>query len=336
MKKQLEIINILATFIFVIITFAYFESFGESGILFYLIHTPPLLFLVPPTLFILYQILVLKHFPKLPAIFLLTAFAYLLFFAARSPNLNTTRILDETAKNHLRVCSWNSAYFFQWGRDAGFTKLKNADCDVVLLQEVWDSGNEKQTIEQYRNQYLPNYAAFSSGEFVIFARKEFVAVSTESKHGGYFSLSTLINQKKLNIMSIHLWNPITSKPVDIEGKVENIPAKIARSDQKNEILNKVQTLLDQKDEITLIAGDFNTMENGKILRDILATKSDANALNYLSLPLWKNRATYSTNLRLIAIDHVFITKGQYPTSRLQTSCEVKASDHCLLIVDLML
>lgn len=331
MNKKPSRTNIIVVIAFTLIFLAYFELFGEYGPLFYLIHTPPLLILIPPFLYFVFKVYQRKSY-ILPFACLLVMLITLTFGVGRKPVLSAT--INTEGRTTLRVCSWNTAYFFKWGKEEGLKRLAETNCDFILLQEIWRANEETTEIEEAQRQYLQQYTAYANAEFVIFTPKEATANPIISNNSGYYGLETTYKGVPLTLLSVHLWNPITPRPTYQNGVIVPIPADVARADQKAELLREIKRTADKVNANLLVVGDFNTMQNGKVLRDI---KNVSNRkLEYLSVPLWQNRNTYSTSLRLIQIDYAFLTDKSFSQSRIQTSCDVKASDHCLLIIDLVL
>lgn len=326
MKFRLTNSDLLLVLAWYIIYIAYLGGFGEGSSLFYLQHTPPILFVLPPIFYCIFLIYK-RSIPIVPLIFTVLLFINLFIFMGRTLVFsNKTNHSDSS----LRICSWNSAYFFKWGRDIGFTTLREQDCDVILLQEVWKSELMTNEIAEIRNEYFPTMDFFSQGEFLVLAPRGSIVEVNRSANKGHFSVT--LQDQKLTLTSIHLWNPITDMPMlDINGNVVVIPAIRARESQKKELL----TFLERNADVPhLIVGDFNTLQNGKILRDI--TKISPNgAYSYLSTPILSNKNTYPANFPFLHIDYAFTSKS-LQQSGIAKKCLPQASDHCLLIIDLML
>lgn len=326
MKFRLTSSDLLLVLVWYIIYIAYLGGFGESGWLFYLHHTPPVLFILPPIFYCIFQ-MYKRRIPVVPlaftALLLLNLFVFMgrtIIFSNKVP----------PSDNLIRVCSWNSAYFFKWGRDVGLSTLKGQNCDVILLQEVWKSELMTNEIASIRNEYFPTMDFYSQGEFLVLAPKGSVVEVNRSNSKGHFSVT--LQNKNLTLTSIHLWNPITDMPtLDTNGKVVVIPAIEARESQKKELL----TFLARKTDVPhLIVGDFNTLQNGKIQRDITKI-SPQGAFSYLSTPIFSNKNTYPANFPFLHIDYAFTSKS-LQQSGIAKKCLPQASDHCLLIIDLML
>ncbi|MCC7303851.1 endonuclease/exonuclease/phosphatase family protein [bacterium] len=330
-KFHLQFAVVLYGF-FILIFLAYFEYFGEQGFLFYLIHTPPHFLFIPSLLYLGWQWYKKKSLIPLSSI-IVVMYIVLIFFAGRTP-IFAQQVTSGV--NKIRVCSWNTAYFFKWGREDGFAKLKATNCDYILLQEVWQADKELDAISSMKLKYLPDFDIYTEDEFLILTPKGSKVMEITSEHAGHFGITTTYKEKEFSLISVHLWNPITPKPVVRNGEFSRIPANIARNDQKNELLNEIREVTSKKESSLLVVGDFNTMQNGKVLRDIQKYSNKSNELKILSLPFWKSRSTYSTSFRLIQIDYAFLSKTAFRSSKLQTSCKTKASDHCLLIIDLVL
>jgi endonuclease/exonuclease/phosphatase family metal-dependent hydrolase len=316
---------------FALVISAYFEVFGDGGVLFYLIHTPYLIILFPSAVLVLY-FLFQRKFLVFTMLVVLTSGLYLEFFATRSYRSTSDTV---TLGERFRVCSWNTAYFFQWGRADGFTRLAKSQCDAILLQEVWRAEELDQELNALVAQYLPGMKVLEKDEYVFILREpvDILGEIMIPEVGGHARLTIQRNNTSLTLVNVHIWNPVASLPYVAEnGQVLMKPQQLARIQQREALLRVSSQL--SADTKTVIAGDFNTMQNGKILRDLQKVSSSRFAV--VSVPIAKSRNTYPISHPILELDHVFVDKAISDKAKLSISCEYSASDHCLLIVDLML
>lgn len=332
MKTSLKPLDYILGLFWLVAYIAFIEGFGETGVLFYLIHTPPFFFMFPMCLYIGYKF-IKKELPLFLLVIAFGIYVHLNIFSGRVVTFAVTPRITGTHNTPVRICSWNTAYFFKWGRDEGLSKLKEQECDFILLQEVWRSEELQEEITAIRDQYFNDFNFYSSTEFLIFSPKESLVNVTKSPTNGYFAIETTYKSKKLVLTSVHLWNPITDMPALQNGKMIVIQTKDARETQKKDLLAHLDTL-QLHDTAAITVGDFNTLQNGEIIRDI--TKLKNNSYTFISTPLYKNKNTYSTNLRLIQIDYAYVDDAHKDNVSLKTACIPTASDHCLLIIDIML
>ncbi len=318
-----------AFFAFVIL--AYFEVFGDGGVLFYLIHTPYLMILFPSVTLVL-VLLTEKRILAFTLVLVMTSGIYLEFFAARAYSRPASTV---TTGESFRVCSWNTAYFFQWGRDEGFKRLAEAQCDAIMLQEMWKAEEAKDEIDQFVHQYLSEMIAYAKDEYVFIVRRSdnIVEDITIPDVGGYTSLVLKRNDTNITLVNVHLWNPIAPLPYISEGNLVAFKSpQLAREQQRSALLQHIEQV--SKNTVGIIAGDFNTLQNGQIFRDL--SSSAGKRFSLVSVPFTKPRNTYPTSRLFIQLDHVLVDRALKDGATLTTSCTYSASDHCLLIIDLVL
>lgn len=329
MKYHFSDTDFLLAIAFVLIYVAYLGGFGENGWLFYLQHTPPILFILPPIFYCGFSIYK-KRVPVVALLITIIISINLFVFLGRSITYQST---GKSNQQNLRLCSWNTAYFFKWNKEVGLTTLANQNCTVILLQEIWKSEFMTKEIAEVRDNYFPQFEFFSQGEFVILAPKDSVVSVHRSLYNGHFAVTLLYNNRTVRFTSVHLWNPITDMPtLDSNKKITVVPAIQARERQKKELITFIQ---DTQKIPHLIIGDFNTLQNGKILRDITKNKN-GNSFSLLSTHLFSNKDTYPAKFPFLQIDYAFISETLRNDATLSKKCIAEASDHCLLIVDLVL
>ena len=328
MKRYFSYIDGAYSLATIIVLLAYFEVFGDVGSLYYLIHTPYYLVLLPTLAFTTYRIVSNKPVLLTVTLFLISS-VYISFFAGQNLESKPQTTEQQTP---IRVCSWNTAYFFTWGEQEGYSRLAKEDCTFILLQETWKSENQQDKLWEVNKTYFPTMRFFSQGEFVIFAPSNEVSAVTYSATDAFLLLDTVHNGQALHLYSMHLWTPISNKPKVTNNVISYKPPQTARREQKKDLLAQLE--LSNRDSTTLIIGDFNTMQNGKILRDLTHLKNLHLAL--ISQTITRNRNTFTSNHPLIQIDYAFVSKGKIGGAKLRTSCVYSASDHCLLIVDVVL
>lgn len=332
MKLKSTKLDIVISLIWVFVYLGYLGLLGEWGSLFYLIHTPQILFVLPFGLYFFYTLLHHK-LPLLPLYVSIAIFLHLNFFLGREVTLRTIPKIDSIRTTSARICSWNTAYFFKWGKEIGFQRLVEQDCDFILLQEVWKSEENVKEITEVRDWYFPNFDFYSYGEFLIFVPKDSILTLAKSPSNAFFSVSTTFKGKPLELTSVHLWNPITDMPTLLNGIMTTIPVIEAREIQKMDFLAFLSTPLNISTP-SIIVGDFNTMPNGKLIRDIVNIKE--RKYNFISTPVYKQKNTYSTRIPIIQIDFAYISSDYKDYATLKTYCKPVASDHCLLIIDVVL
>jgi len=240
-----------------------------------------------------------------------------------------------SADYNFRVCSWNTAYFFKWGEADGVQRLADARCDAILLQEVWKPETLQSNFQHIQSKYFPEMEVFSYGEFTFLAKRtDLVGGSLEAYDTtGFVVLNIVRGGRNVALFNVHLWTPLSHRPYySRSGKMEFESAQQARQLQRESLLHVLSEL--PSDTSVIVAGDFNTMQNGSILRNI--QKIDNRRLSLLSLPLGESRNTFPTSRPLLQLDYAFVETSFANSAKLTTSCTYSASDHCLLIIDVVL
>jgi len=305
---------------------AYFETFGDGSILFYLIHTPYALVLLPSILFIFHQAFH-KRFLWISSFLVLGLVIFLEFFASRAIPLRQSDISEQ----NFRICSWNTAYFFQWGSDAAVAKLKETSCNVILFQEIWRSDLKEEAIEKIRQEHFPNMTIYTDGEFQFWVDLDaaFDRYSKEDATGGHYLLSIPHNGKRVSLINVHLWTPLSERPdLDEKGHTYTETARLVRKTQKSAMVSAIREI--PINENIVIIGDFNTLQNGKILREL------SRDFTLVSTSLSESRNTFPVNRPLLTIDYAFVDNSLASSATLVKDCSQAGSDHCLMILDIML
>lgn len=318
--------------VLLIVLYLYFSSFDRNIFVYYLIATPPVLIVTPPLLLAIYL-----SYQKYRYVWLSWAVVgvYMAFISTAMHSPATIvplsqPAIDTQAANHIRICSWNTRYFFEWGRDNGFKTLQEKDCSFIFLQEVWKSDTVQQELTLLRDTYLKNYDFVSNGEFVIFYPKNSIVTKQKSTTQAFLNIETRYKEKQLSLISVHLWNPIVARPEESAGKTVYIDAKQDREKQEDEILPFVQK--EAATHTVFMLGDFNSTENTPILSQI----EKAGSLKVASESILKRNATYPVSFPLIRIDYAFTSQKLENKLHLETECLPKTSDHCLMILDVLL
>ena len=334
MKKP-ALLDIYIVALFLLLIGAYYSLFGTSGVLFYLISTPPQFILWPILVIATYRFLRKEHYQSYVAVFCLF-FIYTFVISGRFPIPSTLYPMASTQNTSVRICSWNSAFFFENSKDIGFSTLAQRKCDFIVIQEVWKSSEFQTEIKKWRDFYLPNYDYRFDKEYVIFVPPGSDVDMLKSDSGVFYGVDIAYKNKLFTLLSIHLWNPISDRPELVNGEIKTIPAFQAREEQGSELLSKLKELTNNPLKSVIIVGDFNTMQNDKILRDIGRIGKGDYRMTPINVSIFQKRETYSASRRIIEIDHSFVSRGIYANSKLKLECNPKASDHCLLIIDLLL
>lgn len=173
---------------------------------------------------------------------------------------------------------------------------------------------------------------YSAGELVILAPASDKAQMIISATDAFLRLDTVYQGKPLSLYSIHLWTPVSQKPLLQGTTISYKTPQLARKEQMIELLSQVGE--SAQGATTLVIGDFNTMQNGKLIRNL--ADPQISGLSLISVPLFANRNTFTSKHPLIQLDFVFISSEKIGGAKLRTSCEYSASDHCLLILDVVL
>jgi exonuclease III len=329
MIKKHQLVDIIFAVLFMLIYALYSEIFSISKLSTMLVHTPPQLIFIPIFVLGIYRYLRKENYIVLLSVglplFVITFFV-LGNYAAVSPGTESKATINSSP---VRICSWNTAYFFQWNRDVAYNIIKEKNCTVIVFQEVWIPESHIPEIDRLQRDFLPHLEYTMNEEFIIFYPRNAAFNFIQSSAKGYFGISLALNGKKLSIYNIHLWNPLVPRPFVENDQLRYKSAESVRNAQIIELVE--ETLKFKNDDSVVILGDFNTMQNAKFLREM-----NNSSVALVGSPLLKSKNTYPARLPLLQIDHVFVSDSLRKNATKSMLCNYQASDHCLIVLDLLL
>lgn len=319
----------LSYFVFgvtIIALLGYSGFFSENLPWFYLINTPGQLLVIPLLLHTFYT-----YFAKQNKLFSVSACCVVIIFLLVSYHPGREFPVKAPATDTVtsRICSLNTGYFFETYEEEAFKKLQPRACDVLILQEVWASSTYVPILRELRERYYPDHYVVNYGEYVVFYPKAWTVTLSPSSEGGFLALQVR-GDKHFTLLNVHLWNPITHKPkIDSNDVITAIPAHLARKLQETELQEKIDSLL-KKNEPMLIIGDFNALSNAAIIQNLAKNTRE------IKVALLQNKNTYPSRHPFIKIDYAFTTVPRYSSEKQTIICDYVLSDHCLLILDIVL
>jgi len=330
------VINIILT-IFLLFTAAmYYETIRIPPLTYYLIATPFSVFLIPYTIFFLAGLIYRQVFSYKLSGLLMLLVLFTQFYIVGRPHFVNTVFRAPSQDEKIRICSWNTAYFFDFDRDAGFKLLEENDCDVIALQEVWHAKKERIEVEKYRNIYFQGKDIRLEDEFAFIIPPVSDKHIYKSKSGGYYGLELNIKGHSFVLLNAHIWNPVAYKPFyDQNNRIKYLGPIEIRHKHETELKGIVSNLV-QGDTPIILVGDFNAQPNIKFIRDISKIGDNDKHLILTPVDLLTNHNSYPAKLRLIQIDYAYVSSRIRPEASLELKCYDTASDHCLLILDVLL
>lgn len=306
--------------------FAFVYWFGEHIILYldYLIAIPWFFYIVPLIILSIAYSLIIKKVPYLGiAVIIFIGLPFII-------NFNPTENLKPHTQESFRICSLNTNYFFGKGNpDLGLPTLKDQECDVYMLQELWSARKNEKTIREKLAPYFPSYSIVLGGEFAILSKYPILSTNL-GPHEGYFKAVIQTQQSTRTVFNVHIWNPLITRACQsFEAPLYStnceLNAQQIRIAQSNELLNELPKAQNQ----VFVAGDFNSMQNMKVLQQ-MSTLTHEVGLQAIGL-----NGTFSSSTPVINIDHIFVS-NDIPLSKMSTKeiCSSRISDHCMLIFQL--
>lgn len=327
----------------VLCTVAYFTFPEKWGVFYFFINTPPLFVFAPIAIFAAYAFLFKR---KIAKIALLNAVIFvILSIAAVRPHLLGPQLLSQDIKREqpiqYRICSWNTAYFFEFNRTESFNYLAQKNCDIILLQEVWRSDLLTIELEQYKTSHFPEHELIANEEFVIIYPKTLKLLKQyESEYKGHFAVGlSLPGEKSVIIINAHIWNPIVPRPFYTEiDTVAYLDGQKTRELEQTELINFVNSRASENQRIVLM-GDFNTTQNNEFFAKLTAPGTrlqHTSPLIAIAEPIWSKQSTYPASSPFLRLDYAFVSKPQANRAELKKECRPEFADHCLMILEVLL
>lgn len=241
---------------------------------------------------------------------------------------DTEHVLGESSELSFTVCSLNTYYYFNnLDRESALSELVEHKCDVYLLQEVWQAKLLRPYIEEELRLYFPGYNMEFEGEFITMSH--FPIRNAElGRHEGFLKTDLEINNEVISFVNIHIWNPLTPRGcLSFTQKLYTEDCMLSSSFIRNQQLIELQNAISTSDNTAIIAGDFNSTEQMKIIQDM---KRISQHVTSKTIGL---NATFPAELPLMQIDHFFLYNGGISEIRAQPSdivCNTEVSDHCMI------
>lgn len=296
---------------------------GELNPLFDLfISIPWWLHIVPITIFSVIYALYIQKIPHL-GIMLIVIFAVPFIFTVRT----VPERLPARTNDTIKTCLLNTKYYFA-NTDIieSLILLRNEDCDIYFFQEVWRARENRPQLEENISQIFQGYFAEYRGEFVTLSRF-FIESSNLGPHEGYLKTVVTKNDLKISLYNVHFWNPLFDRPCQsFEDRIYAEKCLIPAFDIRKMQADELRAELAADNSFIVIGGDFNSMQNSKIIQDLktrfVPFYSETFGLN----------STFQSNLPLIKIDFVFVPQSvKLARSGMKRVCLDSLSDHCLSI-----
>lgn len=240
----------------------------------------------------------------------------------------------------IHACSLNSQYLFGYLLQDSpkietikrkLTEIKSKDCDIILLQEVWNVKRYFDKIEPTFRESFPDYFFAHGGEFITISRFPIKSQTIGDNEGFLKTIITSREGVELSLYNIHQWNPMFERNCISFEKFVNtetectISAFDLRKAQSNELL-----VFTRKDSnLQYIAGDFNSMQQMNIIQQLSKEKE------LISSNVFGLEATFPASFPLISIDHQFISKD-LTFNNPQINCNKEISDHCMISTEIIL
>ncbi|MBI5635809.1 hypothetical protein HY993_02490 [Candidatus Micrarchaeota archaeon] len=192
--------------------------------------------------------------------------------------------------------------------------LEPLDADVYLLQEAKNAEEDA----QYIKRVFPNHDVAFGSDFVTIS-KHAIIESSEGRTRGYLKTTLAIGGNNVSVFNVHLNNPVFSHQGGelVRGAFEVKKRQFAELEEST-----------GKSACEIIAGDFNTKPNSKLLDYLKNTFFEAD----------KTRAGLHTSwiskIPLFLIDYAFYSKSISAIS--YETRQTPFSDHDLIEVKLVL
>jgi exonuclease III len=331
---QAKTLDIAISLGYLVVFLLYYEVIRIPTISSYISSTPPQFIFFPLLLLIGYRFIRKESLDLYLALFSFF-FLWTFFVAGNHDQFRNTAFLYSDQKHPARICVWNTAYFFDFDRDLGFKTLKEKNCDIIMLQEVWKSENALPELIAARDTYLPQFDVRNFEEFVLFIPPGSDLSLIKSNSRGFFGATLHIKDEYLTVYNVHLWNPLVPRPLVVDDKVTYIDAEKERVDQINELLSEL-TASSKKESLVVVSGDFNSMQNHEVIRKINKIGEGKKQLSIISSGIFAQRNTYPASRPFIQIDYSYISQVARPKAKKTEYCVPRASDHCLIVLDVLL
>ena len=231
-------------------------------------------------------------------------------------------------KSQITVCSYNSEYFFYRKRREAFEKLSRADCDVVLLQEVFLANRVyKDEIARLTKEFFPDYQIATGGEFITLVKGQ-ILKKYLPEHEGFLYTYVKVKNENFQIYNVHIWNPLakrfTASFEQVEKLGEPFNVYMPWSVRKAQVEQLRAALAKNPYDRVIIAGDFNTPPTHPLIAFRLFDKNK----NLYKVGRLTIGGTFYSLVPLLEIDHVFVSKdlAAYKYERLALGF----SDHLLI------
>jgi len=247
-------------------------------------------------------------------------------------------IRDTTADNTVsfapyKVCSLNTRYFFEYLLDKpsseqsvqlALTKLKSDQCKVYLLQEIWLGNKRKDEITNFFKGAFPEYEFRMEGEFIILSLFPIRQTQLDSPEGYFRADIEMPLNKTVSFYNVHEWNPLFARRCEsFQGTQYKNDCPISAFNLRNDQRENLLASLKVNPNPVLIAGDFNSMEQSKVIRDL------SDKLTPVLGSSFGSEATFPSIFPLIAIDHIFVSPSIEHTEK-TIVCRNDLSDHCMV------
>ncbi len=246
-------------------------------------------------------------------LFLMLAVIYLIF-----ANINPVTHLQ---KIHIpeyvpvKVCSYNSRFFFAQNRKKAIEALKALNCDIYVIQEVWHSQEiYQQLIDSYVKKYFKEYHSVNWAEFwTLFKNDIQLLHQVRPENEGFLALELSIKRFNrryiLNLINIHIWNPLVTRNTlsFVEASFWQQPAaRLSPYTVRKRQVSDLRKFLEQKVVSNyVIVGDFNTLPSHALIAfKKWAPKKQQKYFRKVSPGIFY--ATYPVALPFLAIDHAFL------------------------------
>jgi len=240
----------------------------------------------------------------------------------------------------IYTCSLNSQFLFGYLlKDSTkieiindkLKEIKAMNCDVILLQEVWNVKRYFEKIEPTFAEVFPEFFFAHGGEFITISRFPIKSQILGYNEGFLKTTIILPTQKDLSIYNVHLWNPLfTRNCISLEGFVNDAnPCMISAFDIRKAQSQELLLFTRNDDDPQYIAGDFNSMQQTDIIQKL---SKERTLISQSNIGL---KATFPASFPLLSIDYQFITE-ELTLLRQEIYCNPNISDHCMISTEISL
>lgn len=315
-------LNILEVFLlsFFLISFWLLES--TESFLSYFGAIPWFFYVGGGALLIIFNRIIYKNQPNfLSRFILLFMFSFILvpFFGY----LSSTKPSSELSSGReYQFCNANTAFFFR-GRNAdeSLKKIQSLNCDFITLQELWLIKHTPDLYLPKIKEFFPGYNISYGGEFITLSKSTFTPDNEYlTNQEGNFVTTYTISNKHLTIFNTHFWNPLYPR---YSGSYEknNLISLEPYNVRANQFSELKSALKNKNGYAQIIIGDFNSMENSRIITGITS--------EYNKIGTHLIQPTYGTSHQIVKLDYLFTSDNITVVSYNQI-CDYEVSDHCII------